>query len=175
MEVFEEGEGFQSEYAPVRVHANKQTGEVEHFEAGQNQPETDFFEFDDLEIDLGNEDDVKNFMAVKPWIGAIKEPDDHPPMDKSVPDEKYTIEHVYGYRCQDSRQNVYFNPDGNVVYPTACLGVILDKAANTQTFFGGGIVENTSKQIASDKNSHNNDIMCLKVNTNGDRQWAVTG
>jgi len=108
-------------------------------------------------------------MAVKPWIGAIKEPDDHPPVDFSKPDVDYQIEYVYGYRCQDSRQNVYFNPEGNIIYPTACLGVILDKASNTQTFFGGGSVENKSKQVASDNLHHNNDIMCLKVNTNGDR------
>lgn len=58
---------------------------------------------------------------------------------------------------------------------TACLGVILDKEANTQKYFGGGPVENTSKQVASDKSHHNNDIMCLSVNTSGDREWAVTG
>jgi len=58
---------------------------------------------------------------------------------------------------------------------TACLGVILDKESNTQTFFGGGEVENTSKQVASDKNHHNNDVMCLDVNTTGGRNLAVTG
>ena len=58
---------------------------------------------------------------------------------------------------------------------TACLGVILDKESNTQTFFGGGEVENTSKQVASDANHHNNDVMCLDVNTTGGRNLAVTG
>lgn len=58
---------------------------------------------------------------------------------------------------------------------TACLGVILDKEANTQTFFGGGEVENSSKQVSSTRNSHNNDIMSLNVNTAGDRTLAVTG
>lgn len=58
---------------------------------------------------------------------------------------------------------------------TACLGIILDKNSNTQTFFGGGEVENTSKQVASDANHHNNDIMCMKVNNTGDRTIAVTG
>lgn len=58
---------------------------------------------------------------------------------------------------------------------TACLGVILDKDANQQTFFGGGECEHTSKQTASDKDGHNDDIMCLKVNNNGDRNFAVSG
>jgi hypothetical protein len=38
-------------------------------------------------------------MAVKPWIGAIVEPTNHPPVDKSQPDETYELEYVYGYRC----------------------------------------------------------------------------
>jgi len=58
---------------------------------------------------------------------------------------------------------------------TACLGVILDKAENTQTFFGGGEVDNKSKQVSSTANSHNNDIMSLKVNISGGRNIACTG
>ena len=114
-------------------------------------------------------------MAVKPWIGAIREPDDHPPVDKSKPDTTYALEYVYGYRCQDSRQNVYYNKDGNIVYMTAAVGVILDKASNTQTFFGGGEVDNESKQTANDENHHTNDIMCLNVNTTGGRNLACSG
>lgn len=85
------------------------------------------------------------------------------------------LEYVYGYRCQDSRQNVFYNPEGKVVYMTACLGVILDQETNTQTFFGGGPVENKSKQVANDLHHHTNDIMSLDVNANGDREWAVSG
>lgn len=114
-------------------------------------------------------------MAVKPWIGAVMEPDNHPEVNKSKPDETYTLEYVYGYRCQDSRQNVYYNADGNIVYITASLGVILDKASNTQTFFGGGEVENESKQTANDDTGHTNDVMCLNVNTHGDRSICVSG
>lgn len=114
-------------------------------------------------------------MAVKPWIGAIAEPDDHPPVNKDPPDQDYSLEYVYGYRCEDSRQNVYYNPEGKVVYMTACLGVILDQETNTQTFFGGGQVDNKSKQVANDLNHHTNDIMALNVNTHGDREWAVSG
>lgn len=114
-------------------------------------------------------------MAVKPWIGAVKEPDNAPEVNKDAPDESYCLEYVYGYRCEDSRQNVYYNPDGKVVYMTACLGVILDQETNTQTFFGGGKVDNTSKQVANDLDHHTNDIMSLNVNSCGDRCWAVSG
>ena len=58
---------------------------------------------------------------------------------------------------------------------TACLGVILDKASNTQTFFGGGEVENKNKIVSSSQNHHSNDIMSLNVNACGDRSKAVSG
>jgi WD40 repeat protein len=128
------------------------------------------FLFEDEVIKEGEE-----FMAVKPWIGAVKEPDSHPEANPSPPDVSYNLEYAYGYRCQDSRNNVYYNPAGNICYMTACLGVILDKESNTQVFFGGGEVENTSKQVASDANHHNNDIMCMDVNSSGGRNMAVTG
>lgn len=70
---------------------------------------------------------------------------------------------------------MYYNPEGKVCYMTACLGIVLDQASNTQMFFGGGEVDNESKQTANDSNSHNNDIMCLNVNPSSSREWAVTG
>ena len=75
---------------------------------------------------------------------------DNPP-NASAPDVRYTLEYVYGYRSADSRQNVYFNQSGQAVYMTAALGVILDTASNTQKFFGGGMVENTAKNVANDE------------------------
>ena len=80
------------------------------------------------EVDAGKGDE---FMAVKPWIGAVKEPSSHPPPNPSPPDARYSLEYVYGYRCEDSRQNVYFNSKGEAVYMTAALGVILNEKSNT--------------------------------------------
>lgn len=114
-----------------------------------------------------------SFMAVKPWIGAIKEPSEHPDEDPSKPDDEYKLEYVFGYRAEDSRNNLYFNADGNVVYMTACLGVILNKEENTQTFFGGNEVENAAKQHATDKNNHTNDITSIAVSN--DRTLACSG
>jgi WD40 repeat protein len=114
-----------------------------------------------------------SFMACKPWIGAIKEPSEHPDEDPSKPDEEYKLEYVFGYRAEDSRNNLYYNADGNVVYMTAALGIILDKEENTQTFFGGNEVENQAKQHATDKNNHTNDITSMAVSS--DRTIACSG
>ena len=67
--------------------------------------------------DDGREDDFfeveeatgEQFMAVRPWIGQIEEPENHNPQDDSPPDVTYSLEYVYGYRCADSRQNVHWN------------------------------------------------------------------
>jgi len=56
---------------------------------------------------------------------------------------------------------------------TAAVGVILDPNTNTQKFFGGGKCENASKQVSSDKLSHNNDITAITISKN--RTLAVTG
>ena len=51
----------------------------------------------------------QEFMAVKPWIGQVTEPDNHAEWNKEKPDGSYALEYVYGYKCSDSRQNVYYN------------------------------------------------------------------
>jgi microtubule-associated protein-like 6 len=127
--------------------------------------EDDFFEVEEAE---GQE-----FMAVKPWIGQVAEPDNHNEVKMDKPEQTYALEYVYGYRSADSRQNVHFNSAGQATYMTAALGVILDHDSNTQKFFGGGEVENTSKQVAKDDKGHTNDIMCIKLTR--DRTTAATG
>lgn len=96
-----------------------------------------------------------------------------PPANPSVPDVNYNLEYVYGYRCADSRQNVYFNASGQAVYMTAALGVILDVPSNTQKFFGGGKVENTAKNVANDEQAHTDDITSITISS--DRQHAASG
>jgi echinoderm microtubule-associated protein-like 6 len=112
-------------------------------------------------------------MAVRPWIGAVMEPDNHNDINKDKPDEQYELEYVYGYRCADSRQNVHYNADGKAVYMTAALGVILDHDANEQKFFGGGEVETTHKVDANDTDHHTDDIMSIAMSS--DRLTAVSG
>ena len=66
------------------------------------------------------------FAAVKPWLGAIKEPKVHPKPNKAEPKEQYAIDWVYGYRSEEARMNCQFNNEGMAVYPTAALGVVFD-------------------------------------------------
>lgn len=56
---------------------------------------------------------------------------------------------MYGYRSYDTRDNVRYNSQGEIVYHTAACGIVLNKNKNTMRV-------NTS---------HNDDIICLDVNT----------
>ena len=58
------------------------------------------------------------------------------------------IGYVYGYRSYDTRDNVRYNSQGEIVYHTAACGIVLNKNKNTMRV-------NTS---------HNDDIVCLDVN-----------
>lgn len=51
------------------------------------------------------------FMACKPWIGAIKAPDAPPAKNANPPDEQYEIEFVHGYKSDLARQNLLYNPN----------------------------------------------------------------
>lgn len=67
-----------------------------------NKDMRDFLEVDD--VAHGDESGT-----VKPWLGAIFEPSDHPPINNTKPDFTYEIDFVYGYRTEDVRMNLYYN------------------------------------------------------------------
>jgi hypothetical protein len=77
-------------------------------------------------------------MAVLPYLGAIKEPKSHNPINKKKPDVTFEMNYVHGYRSEETRQNCFFNLNFDACYMTAALGIILDTKENTQKFFGGG-------------------------------------
>lgn len=74
-------------------------------------------------------------MAVKPWMGAIKEPTYEYYNSKKYghkpPKASLSIEYVYGYRTKDMRSNLHYLADGKVLYNAAALGIILDIESNT--------------------------------------------
>ncbi len=64
-------------------------------------------------------------MAVKPWVGAIKEPTYSYYKDKNQFNEPpITIEpeFCYGYRSKDQRNNVRALSNNRILYNAAALG-----------------------------------------------------
>lgn len=94
-------------------------------------------EEDDGEFNL-DEDEGDQFMAVKPWLGAIKEPT--VPYYKGSgkpPNVDLQLEYAHGYRTKDCRNNLIYVSDHEIAYHTAGLGIIMDIEVNPkeQTFF----------------------------------------
>lgn len=99
-------------------------------------------------------------MAVKPWIGAIKEPTK--PFYQNKGDEpaiKLVLEYAHGYRAKDVRNNLRFVTADTIAYHTAALGVLMktEEVPRQQTFF----------------DKHGDDI--LSIAWTADRKTMYTG
>ncbi len=100
------------------------------------------------------------FMAIKPWKGAIREPTDWKdnPQVGSIPQACLELKYVHGYRGWDCRNNLAFaDSPHSIVYHIAGVGVVL----NTQEH----------RQILNSE--HDDDILCLAVHPDG--HTIVTG
>lgn len=73
------------------------------------------------------------FMAVKPWKGAIKQPSDFKFTNNMsvIPKSELELDYVFGYRAKDCRNNIKIMKNGNLVYNAAALGIVLDITSNT--------------------------------------------
>jgi hypothetical protein len=89
--------------------------------------------FEEEEVGGGDQ-----FMAVKPWEGAVRNsvPSSYKPSqsDSDCPNSVLKLEYVHGIRVHDTRNNIFYNPQGNLVYHTAQVGIQLDTSTNTQQF-----------------------------------------
>ena len=108
-------------------------------EEADDDPDPEDGDFEIEEMEAGDE-----FMAVKPWLGAMKEPSDFEetfglPLKvgflKKPPMAKLELEYCHGYRAKDCRNNLRYVKDGKVIYHAAAVGIKLDAKKNKQTFF----------------------------------------
>jgi hypothetical protein len=101
--------------------------------------------FETEAVDQGDQ-----FMAVKPWIGVIKNgvPTWYKPSkgESDAPNASLEMKYIYGYRCHDTRNNIFYTPEGKLVYHTAKVGIQLDTRENKQKF----VVKNVDDIIAMD-------------------------
>lgn len=78
------------------------------------------------------------FMAVKPAEGAIRNsvPSDYKPSNYQgdVPNAILKLQYVHGIRAHDTRNNLFYNPEGKLIYHTAELGIQLDTKRNQMKF-----------------------------------------
>lgn len=108
---------------------------------------------EDFDLESGGDE----FMAIKPWLGAIVAPSNPPAENLRPPDVGLELEWVHGYQCVASRNNVRYSASGSLIYNAAALGVIMDTDLHTQTYHRG----------------HTDDVVSLDVSADG--RFAVTG
>lgn len=107
----------------------------------------------------GNDDDAdgcgfvdtgKEFLATKAFLGAIYPPsvyirpgkDTFDNMDEtfnnwSEPEISLELDFVMGYRARDSRCNLHWITDKQVVFPVAAVGVVFEMTRKDEEFFFG--------------------------------------
>ncbi|RHY00831.1 hypothetical protein DYB30_001110 [Aphanomyces astaci] len=133
--------------APVTVHHTAANSTKVHLADERLLAKDDI----DKDFEGGKGDE---FMAVKPWVGAIREPTNwtSKPDDNEAPLSSLELSFVYGYRGFDTRNNLSFGADANtIIYHAAALGIVYDKQHHRQIFHYG----------------HTDDIMCLAVHPEG--------
>ncbi|TYZ57872.1 hypothetical protein PybrP1_010272 [[Pythium] brassicae (nom. inval.)] len=108
---------------------------------------------DPLALAAADDDMGDEFMAVKPWLGAVVPPSNASSMklSSSPPDARLELECVHGYQAQNASNNARYDASGKIVYHAAALGVVFDKSSRRQRFF----------------KSHDDDIVALCAHPNG--------
>lgn len=110
--------------------------------------------------------------AVKPWLGAIRPPANPPTLSALAPTTTLELSFVHGYTSANSgdgyrvSSNLFYNSDGDIVYPAASLGIKLSVTKNPSN----GTVTDRSQAYFT---GHNDDILCLNISQ--DRRFVATG
>jgi hypothetical protein len=74
-------------------------------------------------------------------------------MKTSAPNSSVTPEWIYGYQCERSKNNLFYNFQGDVVYTISKYAIVYNFASNKQNIFTG----------------HSEEILCLKMHPN---KWS---
>ena len=92
----------------------------------------DDFTFDEEIIDHADESGV-----VKPWLESVIAPNIAIEEDISYPNYNLKIEHVYGFKSENSRKNIFFYKRDQIIYSVSSICIIQNLDDNTQRLFGG--------------------------------------
>ena len=90
------------------------------------------FTFDEEIIDHADESGV-----VKPWLESVIAPNIAIEEDISYPNYNLKIEHVYGFKSENSRKNIFFYKRDQIIYSVSSICIIQNLDDNTQRLFGG--------------------------------------
>ena len=92
--------------------------------------------------------------VIKPWLEGMLSPEYALEEDLTPPKYSLNIEHVFGFRTEESRKNLFFLTKDQILYSCSSLGIIQNLDDNTQTLFGGF-------NLGENKECHNKDITAI--------------
>ena len=100
-------------------------------------------------MDHGDESGI-----IKPWLEGMLSPDIPLEEDLSLPNYSLKIEHVWGFRIEDCRKNLFFLSKDQILYSCSSMCIIQNLDDFSQTIFGGF-------PIGEDKECHDKDITAI--------------
>jgi len=74
---------------------------------------------------------------VKPWLENVIAPNLAIEENISYPNYNLKIEHVYGFKTENSRKNIFFYKPDQIIYSVSSICIIQNLDDNTQRLFGG--------------------------------------
>lgn len=75
---------------------------------------------------------------IRPWLNVVKPPSTFVKPDigyDQPPEINVQLDHCYGYRVKDKRNNLHYLQSGELLYHAAALGIVHNQNTNIQRFF----------------------------------------
>lgn len=104
---------------------------------------------------------------VQPWLVNVVAPSVPITDDKNYPKVSLSIEHAFGFRCQDVRNSLFFLTDDEILYVTGALGIIQNIKTRDERIFGG-------LEYGEYSECHSDDVLCVDI-FKGDVSMIATG
>jgi microtubule-associated protein-like 6 len=104
---------------------------------------------------------------VKPWLANIVPPEFNMKENKDVPPYKLKIQHVFGFRSYDVRENLFFKDNDNIIYMTGSVGIVQNIHDLSQNIFGG-------LELSENGECHDDDIVSISY-FKGEVSMIATG
>ena len=104
--------------------------------------------YDNIDIKIENYTHGDESASVKPWLENIICPDQLFEEDLNYPNYTLSVEHVFGLRLEDTRQDLFYLSKEELLYISSGLAVIQNIDDYSQIIFGG--FENESENDCHD-------------------------
>ena len=88
--------------------------------------------FEEEIIEFGDESG-----PVKPWLENVLPPNTDIEENVSYPNYNLKIDHVYGFKSEKSKKNIFFYKEDQIIYSVSSICIIQNLDDNTQRLFGG--------------------------------------